>query len=91
LAGWTAQEDPLFVRRKEDLAAMVFVLLTLSHQAGHRLAVIGFLLIALAGGWLAASGIPRLGIAAARTIGAGIAFACSGLLIAIAIHWGHFG
>jgi hypothetical protein len=63
----------------------------LSHQTGVTLAEVGFLLILIAGVWLVASQIPRLGMSRARTIVAGTAFALAGLLLIIATHWGHFG
>jgi hypothetical protein len=41
--------------------------------------------------WFAASEIPLFKMARARKIVAGIALAVAGLLLIIAIHWGHFG
>jgi len=35
--------------------------------------------------------MPRFKLAAARRIVVGLAFALGGLLLIIAIHWGHFG
>jgi hypothetical protein len=64
--------------------------LALSHHTGIRLAEVGFLLILIAGIWLAAAEIPRFRLAAARTIVAGVLLAISGLLLLIATHWGHF-
>lgn len=55
------------------------------------MAEIGFLLILIAGIWLAAPQIPQLKRGTARTIIAGIALATGGLLLPIATHWGHFG
>ncbi|MGD0197595.1 MAG: hypothetical protein ABSC56_06785 [Solirubrobacteraceae bacterium] len=69
---------------------MSFVL-ALTHQTGRRLAEVGFLLILLAGIWLAAAQIPVFKFRAARTIVAGIALAIGGLLLIIATRWGHFG
>lgn len=69
---------------------MNFVL-ALTHQAGRRLAEIGFLLFLFAGIWLAAAQIRQLRFRTARTIIAGIALAIGGLFLVIAIHWGHFG
>jgi hypothetical protein len=63
----------------------------LSHHTGVRLAEVGFLLILIAGIWLAASQIPRLRLGTARMIVAGIALAVGGLLLIIATHWGGFG
>jgi len=66
-------------------------MLALTRQTGIRLAEVAFLLILLAGLWLATAGIMRLRISPARTIVAGIALAAAGLLLLIATHWGHFG
>lgn len=66
-------------------------LLALAHQTGIRLAEIGFLLILLAGIWLAAARVRRFKLAAARPNVAGFALAVAGLLLIIATHWGHFG
>jgi hypothetical protein len=63
----------------------------LAHHTGRRLAEIGFLLILFAGIWLAAAQIPALKFGSARTIVAGVALALAGVLLIIAIHWGHFG
>jgi hypothetical protein len=66
-------------------------MLALSHQTGVTLAEVGFLLIVIAGVWLVAAQIPAMKIPIARTIVAGIALAAAGVLLIIAIHWGHFG
>jgi hypothetical protein len=63
----------------------------LTHHTGRRLAEIGFLLILIAGIWLAAAQIPAFKLGTARTIVAGVALAVAGVLLLIAIHWGHFG
>jgi hypothetical protein len=63
----------------------------LAHHTGVRLAEVGFLLIVIAGIWLAAAQIPAFKLSTARTIIAGIAFAAAGVLLIIATHWGHFG
>jgi hypothetical protein len=65
--------------------------LAMAQQTGVDLAEIAFLLILIAGLWLAASEIPRLGIAKARRMVAAIALAVAGLLLIVATHWGHFG
>jgi hypothetical protein len=62
----------------------------LSHHTGLRLAEVGFLLIVIAGIWLAAAQIPALKMGATRMIVAGIALAAGGVLLTIATHWGHF-
>ena len=66
-------------------------LLALTPHTGIRLAEIGFLLFFIAGIWLVAAQIPLFRFAAARTIVAGLAFATGGVLLIIAVHWGHFG
>jgi hypothetical protein len=66
-------------------------MLALTHHNGLRLAEVGFLLILIAGVWLVAAEIPRLGLARGRTIVAGVLLAISGLLLIIAMHWGKFG
>jgi hypothetical protein len=45
----------------------------------------------IAGVWLAASHVPQLKLAGTRTMVAGILLAVAGVLVIIAIHWGHFG
>jgi hypothetical protein len=65
--------------------------LALTHHTGRRLAEIGFLLILFAGIWLAAAQLPAFKFATTRTIVSGIALAVAGILLIIAVHWGHFG
>jgi|SRR5579884_3099681 len=70
------------------------VILDFSPHTGGRLAEVGFLLILIAGVWLAVAQIPqfRFGTSATfRTGVAGVALALGGLLLIIATHWGHFG
>jgi len=67
------------------------LVLALTDQTGRRLAEIGFLLILIAGLWLAAAQIPQFKISTARTIVAAVALAAGGLLLLIATRWGHFG
>jgi hypothetical protein len=66
-------------------------LLAYAHRTGVRLAEVGFLLMLLAGVWLAASQIPQLRFATARTTIAGVALAIGGVLLIVATRWGHFG
>ncbi len=66
-------------------------LLGISAHTGVRLAEVGFLLMVIAGVWLAASHVPQLKLAGTRTMVAGILLAVAGVLVIIAIHWGHFG
>lgn len=63
----------------------------ISAHTGVRLAEVGFLLMGIAGVWLAASSVPQLKISGARSVVAGVLLAIGSLLIIIAIHWGHFG
>jgi hypothetical protein len=63
----------------------------ITHATGLKLAEFGFLLILIAGVWLVAAEIPALGLHRARKIVAGAALAVAGVLLIIAIHWGHFG
>jgi hypothetical protein len=62
----------------------------LTHHSGVRLAEVGFLLILLAGIWIAAAQVPQFKFGTARTVVAGVALALGGLLLIIATHWGHF-
>ncbi|MHB8642718.1 MAG: hypothetical protein ACYDA3_07530 [Gaiellaceae bacterium] len=66
-------------------------ILALTHHAGIRVAEVGFLLVLFAGVWLTAAQIPWFRFATMRTIVAGIALALAGVLLIIAVHWGHFG
>lgn len=63
----------------------------MEHHAGVVIAEVGFLLMLIAGIWFVASEIPMFKIARARKIVAGAALAAGGLLLIIAVHWGHFG
>ena len=65
-------------------------LLTLSANTGRKLAEVGFLLVIIAGIWLAASQLPQLRRGAFRMTGAGVLLAAGGVLVLVAIHWGHF-
>jgi hypothetical protein len=69
----------------------VSLVLGFAHHTGARIAEVGFLLLLFAGVWLTAAQIPQFKFAAGRTIVAGLAIAISGLLLIVAIHWGHFG
>jgi hypothetical protein len=66
-------------------------MLAFSHQTGVTLAEVGYLLILFAGIWLIAAQIPAFKMRTARTIVAGIALACAGVLLIIATRWAHFG
>lgn len=63
----------------------------ISHHTGARLAEIGFLLVIIAGVWLAAAEVPRLRMGTGRTMVAGLLLAAAGVLLIVAVHWGHFG
>ena len=68
----------------------ITLVLAFTHRTGVRLAEVGFLFILFAGGWLAASAGFKAGTL--RTWGGvGLALTLGGLLVIIAIHWGHFG
>ena len=67
------------------------VVLALSREDGARVAEVGFLLILIAGVWLVASQIPRLGFEHARIVVSGVLLAAAGVLLIVAVHWGHFG
>jgi hypothetical protein len=67
------------------------LVLGFAHHTGTRIAEVGFLLLLFAGTWLTAAQIPQFKFAAARTIVAGLALALGGLLLIVAVHWGHFG
>jgi hypothetical protein len=63
----------------------------MTSATGIKLAEVGFLLIVIAGVWFVATEIPALGMKRTRTIVAGLALVVAGILLIIAIHWGHFG
>ncbi|HEY3944669.1 MAG TPA: hypothetical protein VGL78_05550 [Solirubrobacteraceae bacterium] len=66
------------------------LLLALAPHTGIRLAELGFLLAAIAGGLLLIIAI----VPVARRVGAafaGLALAAGGVLLIVATHWGHFG
>jgi hypothetical protein len=65
-------------------------IVAMSHHTGARLAEVGFLLILIAGVWLAVAQLPRFGIPNARMAVAGVALAMGAVLLIIATHWGHF-
>ncbi|MGI8491720.1 MAG: hypothetical protein ACR2KC_02140 [Acidimicrobiales bacterium] len=65
-------------------------LLALTQHTGVRLAEVGFLLIVFSGVGLVAAQIPKLRFGNARTIASGVALAAAGILLIIAVRWGHF-
>jgi hypothetical protein len=77
------------MRRAKVLRVAPVVALT--HHAGIRIAEVAFLLVVVAGIWLAAAQIPMFRAAGVRTIVAGMALGVAGLLLIIAAHWGQFG
>jgi hypothetical protein len=67
------------------------LLLAMSRGTGRKVAEVGFLLLIIAGIWLAASQFQRPRWGVLRTVVAGFAIAAGGVLLLIAVHWGHFG
>ena len=67
------------------------LVLGFTHQTGVRLAKVGFLLMLIAGVWLAAAQVPVFNFATGRTIVSGIALAIGAVLLIIAARSGHFG
>ena len=68
------------------------LVLGFAHHTGIRLAEVGFLLILIAGVWLAVAEFrPQSRWATFRGIVAGTALAVGGALLIVATHWGHFG
>lgn len=63
----------------------------MSRQVGTRIAEVGFLLVLIAGVWLLASQVPRLGWRRARIAVSGALLAAAGALLIVAVYWGHFG
>jgi len=66
------------------------LLLAFARHTGIRLAELGFLLAAIAGGLLLIVAIVPVG----RRVGAafaGVALGAGGVLLIVATHWGHFG
>lgn len=64
----------------------------MTRHTGIRFAEVGFLLIVIAGVWLACSEILNAAKwGKLRTIVAGVLLAIAGVLLIIATHWGHFG
>ena len=76
-------------------------LLAFSHSAGVRVAEVAFLLLLLAGVWIASASLTKvekthtwlgfvvLASSRFRMVVAGVLLACGGLLLIIATHWGH--
>lgn len=65
--------------------------LALAPATGVRPAEVGFLLIVIAGIWLVSAQLPMFKASTARTVVAGAALAVAGVLLIVAVHWGHFG
>jgi hypothetical protein len=70
---------------------VVALILAITKDTGRKLAEAGFLLIVIGGIWLVASRIPHTRWRFPRTVVAGLALAAGGVLLLIAVHWGHFG
>lgn len=89
---WASDDTPEHCHRSPWENSCVSLVLGITHHAGVRLAEVGFLLLLIAGVWLAASEfLDPQGWGAFRRVVAGIALAVSGVLLIIAAHWGHFG
>jgi hypothetical protein len=67
------------------------LVLAITRHTGRDLAEVGFLLMVIAGVWLAAAQLPQSRWRVLRTVVAGIVLAAGGVLLIIATHWGHFG
>jgi hypothetical protein len=65
-------------------------LLAMTHHNGIRLAEVGFLLAAVAGGLLFLGAATPFGRRSGDLFG-GLALAVGGVLLIVAAHWGHFG
>jgi hypothetical protein len=66
-------------------------LLAISAHNGTRLAELGFLLAAIAGGLVALAALAPSGAARAPRLLGGLALAAGSVLLIIATRWGHFG
>ncbi len=76
-------------------------LLAFSHSSGVRLAEVAFLLLVIAGAWVASASLTKaekthtvfgfvvVGSSRFRMTVAGLLLACGGLLLIIATRWGH--
>ncbi len=66
------------------------LVLGFSHHTGIRLAELAFLLLVIAGLWLV---VGQMGFKMrwGRTAVAGVLLAAAGLILIVAVHWGHFG
>jgi hypothetical protein len=69
----------------------VSLLLTISRHTSDRLAEVAFLLILIAGVWMAADALLPPRWHKVRMVVAGVLFAVAGLIMIIVIHSGHFG
>ena len=70
------------------------MIVAITHSTGIKLAEVGFLLVLIAGVWLAASEMTSLGAVKwhkFRIFVAGGCLAAAGILLIIATHWGGFG
>jgi hypothetical protein len=63
----------------------------ISPHTGARLAEVGFLLVALAGVALWGAQSSGRGQRRSSSAFAGLALAAAGVLLIVAVHWGHFG
>jgi hypothetical protein len=63
--------------------------LAITRQTGIRLAELGLLLMAIAGALVLLSAVVPYGRRAGAGLG-GLALAAGGVLLIVAVHWGHF-
>jgi hypothetical protein len=66
------------------------LVLGFTHQTGVRLAELAFLLLLIAGLWLV---VGQMGFKMrwGQTLVAGVLLSAAGLILIVAVHWGHFG
>lgn len=63
--------------------------LAITAHNGSRIAELGFLLLAIAGASMFFGQLPLLG--RVKSSIAGLCIGAAGVLVIVAIHWGHFG
>jgi hypothetical protein len=66
-------------------------MLAITREWGLRLVEIAGLFILITGVWLVAAEIPAFKFARTRTLVSGVALAAAGVLVIVAVRWGHVG